>query len=195
MDPVDSAINTFFIRFMLSNSSDISDDQIKHLFEKVIELPCQEHGPGCFSNTVFVKLDEETRNSFKAKFKQLSDGFKIADLSIKSSMIETVSNEMKGIIGYTPESKCITHIVAEKILIRCKSMMTGQSGSPGLNLFSMFSGLPITPGPSVEQTKSVLSNSQQQQPINSRVPLNTQNTIQATSLVTKARFKPVYNDL
>lgn len=202
MDSVDSAINTFLIRFMLSNSSDISDEQIKYLFEKVMELPCQEHGSGCFSNTVFIKLDEQTRNSFKSKFKQLSEGFKIADLSSKSSMIENVSNEMKGIIGYTPESKCITHIIAEKILIRCRSMMTGQGGNPGLNLFSMFSGLPIAqglsveqthsglpiaPGLSVEQTHSVLPNSQQ--------PLNTQNALQATSLVTKSRFKPVYNDL
>lgn len=73
---------------------------------QIIELPCQEHGSGCFFfTTMFVKLDEQTRNKLKTKFKQLSDGLRIVDLSTKSSMVESVSNEMKEIIGYTAESK------------------------------------------------------------------------------------------
>lgn len=172
MDPIDSAINNLFIRFMLLGSYDASDDQIKYLFEKIIELPCQEHGPGCFSNMISLKLNDETKLSLKEKFKQLSEGFKTSDSACKLSMIENISDEIKPLIDYKSESKCIIHIVANKILFKSKSMVNGETTSPGLNILSMFSSL---------------SNSTQQTP-------NIGEEIKAPSLVKRTRFKPVYEE-
>lgn len=183
MDPVDAAVDAFFMRFMLLQSYDGSDDQIKHLFQNVIELPCEEHGPGCFSNTIFVRLDEGTKTSFKEKINQLSKGFKIADLVEKSTMIENISNDMKTLICYVPGSKCITHVAAEKIISRSRSMMMGTT--PGLNLFSMFSGVSGVSGLSSQPDKPYQPN---------QSPSNNHNIIKAPSLITRARSKPVYDE-
>ena len=137
MDSVDGAINVVIMRIMCLPSYDLSDEQVIELFSQIRQLQCQEHGPDCISNKISSKFDEETKSSLRKKLKQFSETFKTSDSTKKSSMIDGVFNELKPLVNYVPESKCITHIVMDKSYAQFKGMGT----NPMLGLWSMFSGI------------------------------------------------------
>lgn len=211
MDPIDSTVCSLIMQVMSLQSYDLSDEQIIELFSQIRKLPCQEHGPDCFSNKMSSKLDEKTKLSLRDRFKQLRESIKTTDSTKKLSTINEVFNELKPLVDYVPESKCVTHIIMDKLYVQLKGMVTNIFGLLSMGMSQIMTGNIFTNVPQAcdptssdpsrnlrsqacDPTKPVSSHDQKStidyQPISQQPITNDR----PASLITRSRFRPRYEE-